>query len=315
MSKISFIGAGHVGGYAAACTAARNMVDNIVLLDANAGLAQGKGLDITQAMSLSNSHTIITGTDDYKDTANSEIVVVTAGIARKPGMSRDDLLETNAKIIQSVTQQVIKNSPDCILIIVTNPINTMVQLAQAACNIPSQKIIGMAGVLDSARFKTFIAEALNINVARVETMVLGDHGDLMVPLVDHCKVDGKPISQYLPADKIAAIVERVKHGGSEIVQLLKAGSAYYAPGMSIVEIVESIVKDQKKCLPCAVLLQGEYNTNGTFVGVPAIIGHNGVEKVIELDLNPLELAAFEKTVQHINKRNHDLLKKHQINNP
>lgn len=298
MSKITIVGAGNVGSQAAFYAALKNLGD-IILVDIVEGLAQGKALDILEAMPLAGSNVNITGSDDYNPSKDSDIVVVTAGIARKPGMSREDLIEINAKIIKAIIPEVVKYSPNCILIIVTNPLDAMVQLAYKLSGFPKNKVVGMAGVLDTARFRTFIAQELKVSVNDVEAMVLGGHGDLMVPLVNYCKVKEKPITQLLPKEKIDSIVQRVRGGGAEIVNLLKTGSAFFAPGLAIIEMVESILKDQKKILPCAALLEGEYSIDGIFAGVPVKLGTNGVEEIIELKLTEDENTAFKKSVEHV----------------
>ncbi len=301
MRKISIIGAGNVGSHIAVYAAGKGLAD-CVLLDVNADKARGTALDITQAMAMANIDCMVTGTGDYADTARSDIVVITAGVARKPGMSRDDLLGVNAGIVRACTREAVKYSPGCILLVVTNPINTMVQLAYEESGLPRERVIGVAGVLDSARFKTFIAMELGIGPSRVETLVMGDHGDQMVPLVDHCRVDGRPLREVLPEERIEAIVHRVRHGGSEIVNLLKTGSAYYAPGTAAVELMECTLRDRGHMIPCAVLLQGEYGVHGIYVGVPAVIGSRGVEQVVEIDLTEQERATFDRSVEHIRER-------------
>ena len=299
MAKITIVGAGNVGSQAAFYAAIKEVAEEIVLIDIIEGVPQGKALDILESMPLAGSNAKIKGSNDYSDTADSDIVVITAGLPRKPGMSRDDLIEINSKIIKAVVLDVVKYSPNCILIVVTNPLDTMVKLAYELSGFSKQRVMGMAGVLDTARFRTFIAKELNADVRKVEALVLGSHGDLMVPLVKHCKVDGKPIDELLSKEKIAEIVERVRNGGLEIVQLLKTGSAFFAPGLAITEMVESILKDQNKILPCSVLLEGEYGVNGTFVGVPVKLGKKGVEEVIEVDLSSEEKEAFEKSVKSV----------------
>jgi malate dehydrogenase len=296
--KITIVGAGNVGSQAAFYSALKKLGD-VVLIDVVEGMPQGKALDMLEAMPVAGSDISITGTNSYADTKGSDIVVITAGIARKPGMSRDDLIETNSNIMKAIIPEVIKHSPQSILIIVTNPLDAMVHQAYKLSGFPKERVMGMAGVLDSARFRTFIAMELDADPTTVEAMVLGGHGDLMVPVVGHCKVGGKPINTLLPKERIDAIVDRVRKGGAEIVGLLKTGSAFFAPGVSITEMCESILKDQKKTLPCSVLLEGEYGVNGFFVGVPAILGRNGVEKVVELDLTPEEKAAFDRSVEHV----------------
>lgn len=300
-AKLSIIGAGNVGSHIAVYAAGKDLAD-IVLLDQNADKAKGTGLDITQAMATANIDRVVKGTGDYADTADSDVVVITAGLARKPGMSRDDLLEANAAIVRSVTREAVRHSPNCVLVVVTNPVNTMAQLAYELSGFPSARVIGVSGVLDSARFKTFIAGELEVAASRVNAMVLGDHGAEMVPLVDHCTVDGIPIAELMSGAQIAAIVERVRHGGSEIVNLIKTGSAYYAPGTATVEVLECILKDRRVTLPCAVYLQGEYGVEGLYVGVPALIGAQGVERVIQLHLSEAERRALEVSVEHIRQR-------------
>ncbi len=308
MEKITIIGAGNVGAHAAVSAATLELA-NIVLLDQNADLAKGKALDITQSMALIQSDVLVTGTDDYKQTADSSIVIITAGVSRKPGMSRDDLLHINANILQSIVKQVVDYSPDCILIIVTNPINTMVQLAYDVSGFSKDRVIGMAGILDGGRFKYFIAEELNVGASEVVTMVLGDHGALMVPLEDHCQVNGQPIAELLSRERIEAIVNKVQHAGSEIVNLLKSGSAYFAPGLAVIQMAKAILRDEHKTMPCAVYLEGEYGIDGAFVGVPVVLGRNGVEKIIEINLSDKESKAFNLSVEHIKARTDDLNKK------
>lgn len=308
--KLSIIGAGNVGSHIAVYAAGRDLAD-IVLLDQNVDKAKGTGLDISQAMATANVDRVVVGTGDYADTAGSDVVVITAGLARKPGMSRDDLLDANARIVRSVTREAVKYSPDCVLVVVTNPVNTMAQLAYEVSGFPSERVIGVSGVLDSARFKTFIARELAVAASRVNAMVLGDHGAEMVPLVDHCSVDGIPIAELMPPEQIAAIVDRVRHGGSEIVNLLKTGSAYYAPGTATVEVLDCILKDRRLTLPCAVYLRGEYGVEGLYVGVPALVGANGVERVIQLHLSAAEREALNVSVEHIRQR-FDMLRQKEL---
>ncbi len=305
MKKISIIGAGNVGAHAAV-SAATLELGNIVLLDRNADLAKGKALDITQSMALFHNDVIVTGTGDYQDTADSDIVLITAGVSRKPGMSRDDLLEINANILVSIVEQAIEYSPNCILIVVTNPINTMVQLAYETSGFNKERVIGMAGILDGGRFKYYIAKELNVGASEITTMVLGDHGELMVPLEDHCQVNGQPIAELMPRERIEAIVHKVQHGGSEIVNLLKTGSAYFAPGLAVIQMVKAIIRDEHKTLPCAVYLEGEYGVDKAFVGVPVVLGSNGIEKIIEIHLSKKEQEAFNLSVQHIKERTLEL---------
>jgi malate dehydrogenase len=310
MKKLTIIGAGNVGAHAAVSAATLELA-NIVLLDQNADLAKGKALDITQSMALVQSDIIVTGTGDYNDTAESDVVIITAGVSRKPGMSRDDLLFINADIIESIVKQVVKYSPDCILIMVTNPVNTMVQLAYEVSGFNKERVIGMAGILDGARFKYFIAEELNVGASEVVTMVLGDHGELMVPLEDHCQVNGQAIAELLSRDRIETIVKKVQHAGSVIVNLLKDGSAYFAPGLAVIQVAKSILRDEHKTLPCATYLDGEYGIDGVFVGVPVVLGHKGVEKIVEIHLTDKETSAFKLSVKHIRERFDDLKNKRQ----
>lgn len=296
--KISIIGSGNVGATAAHLVALKDLGD-VVLVDIIEGVPQGKALDIHESSPVEGFDADVTGTNDYQDTKDSDIVVITAGIARKPGMSRDDLLKTNTKIMKSVVEQVAKYSPNAILIIVTNPLDVMVYVASEISKFPKNKIIGMAGVLDSSRFRSFIARELKVPPKKVEALVLGGHGDSMVPLPGHSTVDGKPITELMDKETIEALVERTRKAGAEIVGLLKTGSAYYAPASSIVEMVESIIKDKKKVLPCAAWLTGQYGVNGYFIGVPAKLGKDGVEEIIEIKLNEEEAKAFKKTAEHV----------------
>src|SRR5580765_7710962 len=292
--KITIVGGGNVGATAAHWVASKEL-GNVVLIDVLDGVPQGKGLDLLQAMPIEKRDVSVLGTNDYADTANSDIVVITAGIARKPGMSRDDLLQTNFKIMSDVVAKVVAASPNCILVIVSNPLDAMAQTAFKQSGFPRERVIGMAGVLDSARFRTFIAEELHVSVENVTAFVLGGHGDTMVPLPRYSTVAGIPITDLLPPDKIQALVTRTANGGAEIVSLLKSGSAYYAPAASAVEMVEAILKDKKKILPCAAYLDGQYATKGLYVGVPAKLGRAGVEQIIEIKLTAEEQAAFDKS--------------------
>lgn len=297
-SKITVVGAGFVGSTVAHWLAVHEL-GNIVLLDIMEGIPQGKALDLAQSGPVEGFDLKIKGTNNYEDSANSDIVVITAGIPRKPGMSRDDLIKTNAGIMKSVCENVKKYSPNAILIIVSNPLDAMVYVAWKITGFPSQKIIGMAGVLDSSRMRTFIAEELNISVEDVTAFVMGGHGDTMIPVTHYANVAGIPLSDLLSKEKIDAIVGRTKNGGAEIVELLKTGSAYFAPAASVTVMVESILKDKRRVLPCAAYLNGEYGVKGLFIGVPVILGKNGVERVIEVKLNDEEKAAFSKTVEHV----------------
>lgn len=299
-NKITIVGAGNVGATCAHWAAAKELGD-IVLIDVVEGIPQGKALDLMEAAPIEGFDAIITGTNDYADTAGSDVVVITAGIARKPGMSRDDLLATNSKIVKAVTEQVVKNSPDAFIIVVTNPLDVMTYVAYKASGFSPNRVFGMSGVLDSARFRTFIALELGISFEDVTTFVLGGHGDDMVPLVRYTYAGGIPIEKLLPRERIDALVERTRKGGAEIVNYLKTGSAYYAPGASVVQMIEAILKDKKRILPVAAYLQGEYGEKDIYLGVPAIIGGNGVEKIIEIELTPEEKAALDKSVQSVRK--------------
>ncbi len=298
MPKISIVGAGNVGAQVAFYGALRELGD-IVLIDIVDGLPQGKALDIQEAMPLIGSDNKVIGTNDYEDTKDSDVVVITAGVARKPGMDRSDLIEINSKIMKSVVKEVVKHSPNCILVIVSNPLDAMVYLAYKESGFPKQRVIGMAGVLDSTRFRTFVAMETGASVKDIQAMVLGGHGNLMVPLAEHCTVKGKPIKEIMPESEVEEIVQRTRDGGAEIVGLLKTGSAFFAPGVSVIEMVESIIKDLKKVLPCAAYLEGEYGSEAVFVGVPVKLGRNGVEEIIELELSDKEKEAFDKSVAHV----------------
>jgi malate dehydrogenase len=296
--KVTIVGAGNVGATAAHWLASKEIAD-VVLIDVIEGVPQGKGLDLQEAMPIEKIDCNIRGTNDYADTANSDIVVVTAGIARKPGMSRDDLLHTNAKIIESVIASVKVTSPNAILIIVSNPLDAMAQAAYKHSGFPRERVIGMAGVLDSARFRTFIAEELNVSVENVSAFVLGGHGDTMVPLPRYSTVAGIPITELIQPERLEELVQRTRDGGAEIVKYLKTGSAFYAPGAAAVEMVEAILKDKKKILPCAAYLTGEYGINGLYVGVPCKLGSAGLEQIIEIKLTADERAALEKSASSV----------------
>lgn len=297
-NKITIIGSGNVGATCAHWAAAKELGD-IVLYDIVEGVPQGKALDLMEAAPVEGFDSIITGTNDYADTANSDIVVITAGIARKPGMSRDDLLNTNAGIVRKCTEEVVKHSPNAYIILVTNPVDVICSVALKACGFPTNRVFGLSGVLDSARFKTFVARELNVSFEDITTFVLGGHGDDMVPMVRYTYAGGIPIETLIEKDKIDAMVERARKGGAEIVNYLKTGSAYYAPSASIIQMAEAILKDKKRILPVAAYLKGEYGHKGVFAGVPAIIGGNGVEKVIELDLTSVEKEALDKSINSV----------------
>ena len=292
--KVTIVGSGNVGATAARSIADKELAD-VVLVDILEGVPQGKGLDMFEAGPIEGSDSRVLGTNDYADTANSDIVVITAGLARKPGMSRDDLLMKNHAIIKSVTEQVVRHSPKCIIIPVTNPLDAMCQVVYRVSGFPRERVIGMAGVLDSARMRTFISMALNVSVENTHAFVLGGHGDTMVPLPRYSTVAGIPITELLDKATIDQIVNRTANGGAEIVKLLGSGSAYYAPGSAVVEMVDAILKDKKKILPCAVFLQGEYGIRDLFVGVPVKLGARGVEQIVEIKLTPDEDAALKRS--------------------
>jgi len=300
MDKITIVGAGNVGSQAAFYAAIRELGD-IAVIDIVEGMPQGKALDISHSMPIVGSNVRITGSNDYKDSHGSDIVIITAGVPRKPGMSRDDLIGINAKIIRSIVPEVVRYSPDCILIVLTNPLDAMVHLAYDISGFPKNRVIGMAGVLDTSRFKAAIAHKLHGSVNEVEAMVLGGHGDSMVPLIDYCTFRGNPIRNFLSEHEVDELVKKVQNGGAEIVSLLKTGSAFFAPGLSVIEMAESILKDKKKVLPCSVLLEGEYGVDSLFVGVPAILGRNGVEGIVELPLSDEERQMFDRSVGEVRK--------------
>jgi malate dehydrogenase len=292
--KISIIGAGNVGATAAHWIMAKELAD-VVLVDVVEGVPQGKALDLSQAQPIERSDVHITGSNDYAATANSDIVIITAGIPRKPGMSRDDLLHTNFKIMSDVVGNVVAYSPESILIVVSNPLDAMVQAAYKLSGFNRERVIGMAGILDSGRFKAFLSAELNVSVNNMSCMVLGGHGDTMVPLVRYTTVAGIPITELLSKERIDAIVQRTRDGGAEIVKHLKTGSAYYAPSAGAVEMAEAVLKDKKKILPCAAFLQGEFGIDGYYVGVPCKLGANGIEQIMEIRLTDEESAALKKS--------------------
>jgi len=292
--KVSIVGAGNVGATAAHWIASKELAD-VVLIDVVEGVPQGKALDLLEAMPIEKRDVHVIGSNDYAATANSDIVVITAGIPRKPGMSRDDLLHTNFKIMSDVVSKVVAQSPECILIIVSNPLDAMAQAAFRQAGFNRERVIGMAGVLDSARFRTFIAEELNVSVENVTAFVLGGHGDTMVPLARYSTVAGIPITELIEPARLEQLVQRTRDGGAEIVKHLKSGSAYYAPSAATVEMVEAILKDKKKILPCAAYLQGEYGIEGYYIGVPCKLGAAGLEKIIEIKLTAEEDAALKKS--------------------
>jgi malate dehydrogenase len=296
--KVTVVGAGNVGGAIAQRLAEKNWYD-IVLVDIVEGLPQGKALDLVQAGPICAYDSTVTGTNHYEASKDSDVVVITSGVPRRPGMSRDELLETNTNIVSAVVRETAKRSPDAILIIVSNPLDVMTHVAHRVSGFPRNRVIGMAGVLDSARFRSFIAEALQVSVENIHAMVLGGHGDSMVPLNRYTTVAGRPVTEWLSAEALEALITRTRKGGIEIVNLLKTGSAYYAPAASVVEMVEAISKDQKKILPCAALCAGEYGFNDLFLGVPVKLGAGGAEEIIEYALTPQEQAALEVSAKAV----------------
>ena len=299
-AKISVIGAGNVGATTAHWCASNELGD-IVLLDIPAAedMPKGKALDLMQSSPIMGFDSSIQGTTDYADTANSDVVVITAGIARKPGMSRDDLLSTNAKIVSSVAEQVAATSPDSVIIVVSNPLDAMVQQVQKVCGFPHRRVIGQAGVLDTARYRTFLAMELGVSVEDVSALLMGGHGDTMVPMPSCTSIGGVPVTRLLSKERLDEIVDRARKGGAEIVGLLKTGSAYYAPAAATAQMVEAIVKDKRRMIPCAAYCDIEYGVGGYYVGVPVVLGGNGVEKVVELELEPQEKADFKNSVDAV----------------
>jgi len=292
--KVTVVGAGNVGATAAQRLAEKGVAD-VVLVDIVEGMPQGKALDLMQAAPVEKHDFKLIGSNDYGPSENSDVVIITAGIARKPGMSRDDLIKTNMKIVGDVTKEVAGLSPRAVLIVVSNPLDAMCHVAYKVSGFDRQHVVGMAGILDSARFRTFVAMELNVSVENIQALVLGGHGDTMVPLPRFTTVAGIPITEFIPPDRLQALIDRTRNGGAEIVGLLKTGSAYYAPASSAVEMAESILYDRKKILPCATLLDGQYGIKNLFIGVPVKLGVGGVEKVIELKLTPEEDAALKKS--------------------
>jgi malate dehydrogenase len=296
--KITVVGGGHVGASCAVNLAYKELGD-IVLVDVVEGVPQGKALDMLQMGPIEGYDVRITGANDYAPTANSDVAVITAGLARKPGMSRDDLLLANHEVVKGVTEQIVKHSPNCIIVLVTNPLDAMCWTAFKTSKFPKNRVIGMAGVLDSARFRAFIAQELDVSVENVTAVVMGGHGDTMVPVVRLSGVSGLPLTELIAPDKLAAIVDRTRNGGAEIVKHLKTGSAYYAPSAAAVEMVESILKDKKKVLPCAAYLEGEYGINGLFVGVPVKLGAKGIEQIYQIKLTEEEKAMLAKSAASV----------------
>ena len=306
MSKISLIGAGQIGGTLAHLIGLKELVNEVVLFDVASGIAKGKALDIAQSSSVDGFNVKFSGTDNYEDIKDSDVIIITAGVPRKPGMSRDDLLGINLKIIKQVAEGIKVNAPNAFVICITNPLDVMVMAFQKYSGLPANKVVGMAGILDSSRFKLFLSEELNVPVREIDAMVMGGHGDTMVPLPRFTKVSGKPLMDLLKDGKISeekleSINQRTRDGGAEIVKYLEKGSAFYAPAASGVEMAEAFLKDQKKLLPCAAYLHGEYGINNVYAGVPVIIGKEGVERIDEIDLNENEKTEFNNSVEAVIK--------------
>ena len=299
VNKITVVGAGNVGATTAQRVAEKELARTVVMVDVVEGVPQGKGLDQWQSAPIEGFDSRIIGTNGYDETSASEVVIITAGIARKPGMSRDDLLNTNAGIVKDVSEQIKRTSPNAIVIVVSNPLDVMCYVAKQVTGFPRERVIGMAGVLDTARYRAFLAEALDVSVRDIQAMVLGGHGDTMVPLISYTTVSGIPVTQLLERSKLDAIVDRTRNGGAEIVKYLKTGSAYYAPSSGAVQMAEAIVRDQKRILPCAAWLAGEYGMKDLFLGVPCKLGRRGLERVIEVQLTADERAALEKSAQAV----------------
>ncbi len=297
--KITVIGAGHVGATTAQRLADKALANEVVLVDVLEGIPQGKALDMYEATPVEKSDCRVIGTNGYAETANSDIVIITAGIARKPGMSRDDLMNTNSEIVKTCAQSAVAKSPKAVFIVVSNPLDVMTYVAMKVAGLPRERIIGMAGVLDAARFRSFIALELNVSVEDVNAFVLGGHGDTMVPLARYSTVAGIPITEMMDSATVERLIKRTREGGIEIVNYLKTGSAYYAPSSATVAMVESIVKDKKRILPCSVFLQGEYGLTGMFVGVPVKLGKTGMEQIIQIKLNADEQAALSKSAADV----------------
>jgi len=299
VNKITVVGAGNVGATTGQRVAEKELARTVVMVDVVEGIPQGKGLDQWQSAPIESFDSRIVGTNGYDETAGSDLVIITAGIARKPGMSRDDLLNTNAGIVKQVAEQIKATSPNAIVIVVSNPLDVMCYVAKEVTGFPRERVIGMAGVLDTARYRGFLAEALDVSVRDIQAMVLGGHGDTMVPLISYTSVSGIPITQLIDKAKLDSIVERTRNGGAEIVKHLKTGSAYYAPSAGAVQMAEAIVNDQRRILPCAAWLEGEYGMKGLFLGVPCKLGRGGLQKVIEVELTADERAALAKSAEAV----------------
>ena len=299
VNKITVVGAGNVGATTAQRIAEKELARRVVMVDVAEGIPQGKGLDQWQSAPIEGFDTRVLGSNGYDETGDSDVVVITAGIARKPGMSRDDLLNTNAGIVRQVSEQVKASSPNAIVVVVSNPLDVMCYVAKEVTGFPRERVLGMAGVLDTARYRAFLAEALDVSVRDIQAMVLGGHGDTMVPLISYTSVSGIPVTQLLDRATLDAIVDRTRNGGAEIVKHLKTGSAYYAPSAGAVQMVEAIVNDQKRILPCAAWLEGEYGMRGLYLGVPCKLGRRGLEKVIEVELTADERAALQRSADAV----------------
>jgi malate dehydrogenase len=299
VEKITVVGAGNVGATTAQRVAEKELARHVVMVDVAEGIPQGKGLDQWQSAPIEGFDSRVVGTNGYDETEGSSIVIITAGIARKPGMSRDDLLNTNAGIVRQVSEQVKRSSPEAIIIVVSNPLDVMCYVAKEVTGFPRERVLGMAGVLDTARYRAFLAESLDVSVRDIQAMVLGGHGDTMVPLISYTSVSGIPITQLMDKGTLDAIVDRTRNGGAEIVKHLKTGSAYYAPSSGAVQMAEAIVNDQRRILPCAAWLEGEYGMSGLFLGVPCKLGRRGLEKVIEVELTSDERAALERSAEAV----------------
>jgi malate dehydrogenase len=299
VNKITVVGAGNVGATAAQRVAEKELARTVVMVDVVEGVPQGKGLDQWQSAPIEGFDSRVIGTNGYEETANSDIVIITAGIARKPGMSRDDLLNTNAGIVKQVAENIKRTSRDAIVIVVSNPLDVMAWVAKEITGFPRERVIGMAGVLDTARYRAFLAEAINVSVRDIHAMVLGGHGDTMVPLISYTTVSGIPVTQFIDRARLDAIVDRTRNGGAEIVKHLKTGSAYYAPSAGAVEMAEAIVKDSKRVLPCSAWLEGEFGMRGLFLGVPCKLGRGGLEQIIEVELTADERAALAKSAEAV----------------
>ncbi|HCO14472.1 MAG TPA: malate dehydrogenase [Gemmatimonadetes bacterium] len=297
--KITVVGAGHVGATCSQLLSHKELAKEVVLVDIADGIPQGKGLDQWESAPIEGFDSRVFGASDYESSVGSDIFIVTAGIARKPGMSRDDLLKTNANVIRSVSREIARVAPDSIIIMVTNPLDVMAQVSMEASGFPRERVIGMPGVLDTARYRSFIALELDVSIEDIQALVLGGHGDTMVPLASYTSVSGIPLSQFLEQDRIDALVDRTRKGGGEIVSYLKTGSAYYAPAAAAVQMAEAIVKDKRRILPCAAWLQGEYGFNDLYLGVPCMLGANGLERIVEVELEESERAALETSAEHV----------------